>query len=363
MHTLDRETQLKPRLYIQGNEEYMGNPADDRNPEAETVDSEAIPGPLQSKKATILSGPLGPSQERATGTSDLYTELLTAVSTEGTSMPVEGEYPAPSQGMGQKRPALVRFQPLTLNDVPITRATVGGYSLDMDSIARVAKRYIPLPPVALPITFVDSRLNFYHNFFSALEKLLGQRAIDALATQGRYSSRDSNSLVPFVKQYSSEMHLKTDTQNDTFLKRIMSATFEIIPPDECLQNGTEFTVIANLYGFPYIEPGMRMKAAELGAWLCAAYAQYRIDWNNAFKSTGVPRFALEGVQDRYEDEMLDRPAITGTEMVVRERHRSALDNTDESNRDHRSRRTSDSRRQRSGLDKPKKSGTWPFGFT
>lgn len=258
--------------------------------------------------------------------------------------------------------SLPRFQPLSLRGIPLTRTTIGGYTQDVESITHIASTCVPLPPVALPITFVDSNLNFLHNFFSALESQLGQEFTDALAVRGTYSNQEASSLVPFVRMYCTGTYAKTDTQADLFLKRVLYATFRILPQEEYVPGKGEFTVIGNLYGFQYIEPGMRMGSGDLAMWLSSSYSQYRIEWNNAFKSTGIPKFARMGVQDRYEGDIVEEAASTEQQLVLRPRKHEGS-HADRSEKDERrSRRTSESRRNRPEQSRVRKASTWSFGL-
>lgn len=193
-----------------------------------------------------------------------------------------------------------KFKPLTINGTTLTGATIGGYKLNMSDLAKEAKAVLPLPPVFLPKIFRDDDLNFTHHFFQGLEMIGGRSFITDIASLGTYSRTDIPGLEKIIRQLVTEGYVAADADLLTFVKRVVSSTFELgddakLPKGECL-----FLVKANLYGFQYIEPGMICREPDLKMWLNLAHSQYKTSWFNTFKSSGIPTFALDGVQDRYD---------------------------------------------------------------
>jgi len=201
--------------------------------------------------------------------------------------------------------SLDRFKPLVLNGVSMTKATIGGYALDMASMAKQAAKVAPLPPVLLPLIFKDNDLNFMHHFFNGLEVLGGRAFICMIAETGRYSREDAGQIGPLVKALATSGYSEDDTDLVVFVKRVMSTTFEVAQAIGELRHEDRFLVKSNFYGFQYIEAGMLCMEPDLKMWLHSAHMQYRSLWFNAFKSSGIPSFALDGVQDRYTE----RPGI------------------------------------------------------
>lgn len=193
-----------------------------------------------------------------------------------------------------------RFKPLTLNGVSMTRATIGGFDLDLASLANQAATVIPLPPVSLPVIFQDSDLNFMHHFFQGLEIQAGREFIVTVAELGRYSQHDKIKIGPYIKALIGTGYVEKDTELVIFVKRVISTTFELQEPHSGNPQDETYLVKSNFYGFQYIEGGMRCQEQDLRMWLHSAYTQYRNLWFNAFKSSGMPVFAIEGVQDRYD---------------------------------------------------------------
>lgn len=197
---------------------------------------------------------------------------------------------------------LDRFKALTINGTSMTEASIGGYQLDMSKTAQAAREYVPLPPVALPIIFVDKDLNFAHHFFNGMEHILGRQFLLKIAEIASYSARDSDGILATVKEIIDSGYIESDDELTIFVKRVLRATFEPMTTSHIGQGDTALLVRTNLYGFQYIEQGMSCKESDLKMWIHLAYMQYKLAWFNAFKSSGVPSFALEGVQTRYESD-------------------------------------------------------------
>jgi hypothetical protein len=219
--------------------------------------------------------------------------------------------------------SLDRFKPLVLNGVSMTKATIGGYSLDMASMAKQAAKVAPLPPVLLPLIFKDNDLNFMHHFFNGLEVLGGRSFICMIAETGRYPREDAGKIGPLVKALATSGYAEDDTDLVVFVKRVMSTTFEVVQAIGELRHEDRFLVKSNFYGFQYIEAGMPCMEQDLKMWLHSAHMQYRSLWFNAFKSSGIPSFALDGVQDRYAEPRTQQPEHrAGQTAPQREERRS-----------------------------------------
>lgn len=198
--------------------------------------------------------------------------------------------------------SMSKFRPLKLNGVSITDATIGGYSLDLKGLAKAAAEVVPLPPVALPRIFSDEDLNFYHHLFNGLEIFSGRDFIVKHAETGIYSAGDIGVLSPLVNSLITTGYIEGEDELVVFIKRVFSVTFSILESPSSSTAGGKFLVKSNFYGFQYIEGGMVCREPDLKMWLHAAYKAYSLCWFNAFKSTGVPAFALKGVQDRYDSQ-------------------------------------------------------------
>jgi hypothetical protein len=195
--------------------------------------------------------------------------------------------------------SLDRFKALTLNGMTLTEATIGGYRLDIASLSKKAAAVLPLPPIALPLIFLDTDLNFSHHFFQGLEIIAGRQFIVNLAEVRKYHGDDEIIFGPLIKDLVQSGYMEGDADLVVFVKRVISTTFEILREDSRPGESDVFLVASNFYGFNYIESGMQCREQDLKMWLQSAYSQYRNLWFNAFKSSGVPDFALDGVQDRY----------------------------------------------------------------
>jgi hypothetical protein len=166
--------------------------------------------------------------------------------------------------------SLDRFRPLILNGVSMTKATIGGYALDMASMAKQAAKVAPLP-VLLPLIFKDNDLNFMHHFFNGLEVLGGRSFICMIAETGRYSRDDAGKIGPLIKALTTSGYSEDDTDLVVFVKRVMSTTFEVVQAIGELRHEDRFLVKSNFYGFQYIEAGMPCMEQDLKMWLHSAH--------------------------------------------------------------------------------------------
>lgn len=326
MHTLDNETQLKPRVYgpaASGQEPMASAPAS--TPPDESTDQ------VGDLIRALATGPdIGttppPSRGNTSTPSDVMTYRTDGGDVEIATMSGGTSYYTDKDVQFNYRGSLQRFQPLQLNGKTLTAASIGGYVLDLNRAAEKAAEYAPLPPAMLPIIFHDRELNFSHHFFCGLEVLVGRKFLDNIVKSGKYSASDEIKLLPAIKGLVTAGMKENDSELTVFVKRILSCTFDTLPSAAVNQFSDALIVGSNFYGFQYIEQSMACKDTELKMWLHLEYLQYQMRWFNAFKSAGVPKFALSGVQDRYESdknpaihEATESPRLVGTEMVLHRR--------------------------------------------
>jgi len=286
LHVLDNEVSLKPRIYGPG------------------IESTGMTNPIQTQPDGHIGIQNDPfkyldHEESTTSSSDEPPiPGLNLAKMEKASSSVRY---ATDRDLGQHNHiALDKFKALAINGEELTEYTIGGFKLDMKVLAEKASEFVPLPPVALPIIFIDKPLNFKHHFFQGLEVLLGREYLEKMVLEKKYSQQDDARLLPAIKQLILSGLLDTDTELTMFVKRVLSGTFGTLPSFLGKNQDEHLIVDANLWGFVYIEPGMKMSDSELRMWISMNYATYKIAWFNAFKGSGVPSFALGGVQDRYE---------------------------------------------------------------
>lgn len=293
LHTIDNEIRLKPRTYETG----------------QIAGSTCNGGPDSIRQSLVKQAMLDAMGTR----SDPFQYQETSPSDDGTlsveplRIPTDQCFPKdnPRYSSGDhlrmgNEGSIGKFRPLMFNGVSLTEATIGGYRLDIAALAKTAAEVLPLPPVALPLIFTDTDLNFVHHFFQGLEVIAGRDFIKSVTEEKKYSRRDHNVFSPLVKRLLAEGYRQGDGDLAVFVKRVLTSTFEIVPRTGHESNEDTFLVTSNFYGFQYIEGGMLCKDPDLKMWLQTAYNQYRLVWFNNFKSSGIPAFALEGVQDRYE---------------------------------------------------------------
>jgi hypothetical protein len=131
--------------------------------------------------------------------------------------------------------------------------------------------------------------------------LIGRSTLVDLVNTNVYFNEGENLLYGLIEGMIKSGYERTDSDLTLFTKNVLTSTFSI---DESLDNslnGKHLIVDANLWGLQYIESGMQCKEADLKMWLSICYSYYRGLWFNTFKSAGIPSFALEGVQSRYEE--------------------------------------------------------------
>lgn len=199
-----------------------------------------------------------------------------------------------------KREVLRKFEPLSIGNQSLTEMSIGGYQIDLSKAAEKAKEIAPLPAAKLPKIFRDAEMNFLHHFFQGFEILIGRDTLVNLAQTNVYSNQGDNLLYQLIEKMIKTGYERTDDEITLFSKKVITSTFELDPCNEHDGNEKRLIVAANLWGFQYIESGMQCREADLKMWLSINYNHFRTIWYNTFKSSGIPAFALEGVQSRYE---------------------------------------------------------------
>lgn len=202
--------------------------------------------------------------------------------------------------LAQHRGSLRRFEALKLGDKSLTGVSIGGFDVDLTEVASEVRKVAPLPPSKLPVIFKDNELNFLHHFIQGLEIILGRETLLCIADGKKYYDGRPKQLMPILESMIKEGYDRADNEIAIFTKKVITSTFKLL--NEVTGEGGEqmLGVATNIWGFQYIEQGMQCKEADLQMWLSTCYQHYKIVWFNTFKAAGVPAFATEGVQTRYE---------------------------------------------------------------
>jgi hypothetical protein len=142
-------------------------------------------------------------------------------------------------------------------------------------------------------------LNLYHHFFNGLERVLGCRVVEELTNAKKFYEDDTTPYVDvIVGLMRGEFASKGDPAVD-LVAQMMKNTMEVQKPRAREEWTARLLVVANVYAFDYIETGQTIGEADVRMWLSTAAISYRTHWFAAFKDSGVPLFAYEGVQNRY----------------------------------------------------------------
>lgn len=198
--------------------------------------------------------------------------------------------------MEKNRNSLNRFEALSIHGQTLTGISIGGFDIDLGKAAEKTMEIIPLPPSKLPVIFVDETLNFYHHFFQGMSSLIGQSAVEFIARSDLHYGDDDPILVPLVEDMISSGYEKTDTESILLIKKVFASTFEPTEYRQKSETGPRLKVVANLWGFQYIECGMQMAEVDMKMWFSICYSHYRTSWFNTFKTTGIPAFATQGIR-------------------------------------------------------------------
>lgn len=198
--------------------------------------------------------------------------------------------------MEKNRSSLNKFEALSIQGQTLTGISIGGFNIDLSKAAEKTMEIVPLPPSKLPIIFLDENLNFYHHFFQGMVALIGQVSLDFITRSEHHYDDDDPILLPMVEDMIAAGYEKNDTESTLLIKKVLASTFEPTEYRQRSDNGPRLKVVANLWGFQYIECGMQMAEVDLKMWFSICYSHYRTIWFNTFKTTGIPSFATQGVR-------------------------------------------------------------------
>jgi hypothetical protein len=196
------------------------------------------------------------------------------------------------------RDSLDRFASLAINGEKLNELSIGGFQLDLEKTATKAREVVPLPASKLPKIFLDKELNFYHHFFQGLGFILGHEQVELLATGDIYADDVARDITHMIEEILLTGYNKSDNELTILIKKIVISTFEFEDHARHRSEDGLVNVASNLWGFQYLEQGMQCRESDLKMWITMCHNHYKTLWFNAFKATGVPKFALKGVQTR-----------------------------------------------------------------
>jgi hypothetical protein len=191
----------------------------------------------------------------------------------------------------RNRASLRKFEPLSIDGNSLISMSIGGFNIDVPKAAQKAQEVLPVPAAKLPLIFVDETLNFYFHFFDGMGRVVGHDLIELISTCDHHVETCDTDLIDAIEEMLRCGFERTDSEQLTFLKKTMIATFDFAESRNRKGESQTLTVAANLYGFQYIEPGMRMKENDLRDWINRCHGHFKTLWFNTFKSTAVPSFA------------------------------------------------------------------------
>lgn len=211
----------------------------------------------------------------------------------------ERRFLIPEHIQDSKETSLKRFAPMIVDGHRFTGLAIGGYKLDPDAALKKAQTALQRQPIALPKIFSDDDLTVYHHFGRGLEAILGSGTIREITSAPLVHGDPQRKLITALADMVSDEIEAGEVEHIKFARQAMQSMFERTTGPASKGSPPALLVIMNLYGFPYIEPGMILDDANARHFLQALYASYKLLWFGLMKDTGLPYFALEGVQDRY----------------------------------------------------------------
>jgi len=369
LHVLNRNDQLKPRLYgsIQQDVSKYEDSDSDVMPDLIPATSSSIPAPLRSlttnqirqKGRQLTYEQMFGSSPTTTDSTDstdqcIGTDIQREFKTNSRLFANARETTGPQQNYddidmrADNRRVLRKFESLKIGTKSLVGLSIGGYAVDLSKAAQKAKEIMPFPQSKLPLIFIDDDLNFLHHFFQGLESLMGRETVLTIVKTQSHFNRTESLVFPLIADMLTRGYERTDNELTIFTKKVLMATFEADPGNEYNEEGKTLNVAANLFGFQYIESGMQCKEADLKMWLSICYSHYRTVWFNTFKSAGIPDFALEGVQARYESKDSDvhkHPGDMDWSFLQENREKTMIISDRKKPREHRDR---EHRKQRKG---------------
>jgi hypothetical protein len=352
LHILNNDNQLKPRKYQKGQDESTKIQMIERELKVQPRQFVKIESGVSRYQEFDDSSNSDENEPINHLTSDsAYQQALAAVEMsnqlkyEKSKSMLSGNFQSGQDMMKDNREVMKKFEALKIGDQSLTSMSIGGYAIDLRKAAQKAKEVAPLPPAKLPIIFKDSDMNFYHHFFQGLEMLIGRSTLIDLVNTNAYFNEGENLLYGLIEEMIKTGYERSDTELTVFTKTVLTSTFSIDESSEHCISGKHLVVDANLWGLQYIESGMQCKEADLKMWLSICYSHYRMLWFNTFKSSGIPAFALEGVQSRYEEKPIHRVAVQQQNSAVNngamdqqmELFKRNIDKLERSNKKHESR--------------------------
>lgn len=225
---------------------------------------------------------------------ETITELndeIEALSLASRKVHSAGRLKTDSDLMTEKRVHLRKFEPLRVDGRTISGMSIGGYQIDLEETARKAREILPIPASRLPVIFVDEELNFYHHFFQGLSLNLPGHDIDFFCSNHIADGQRSQVIADELNEIIETGYEKDDSELTILLKKVLTSTFEPLQQRRYKSSTIRWEVVANLWGFQYIEPGMTCRSEDIAMWLQMSYSHYRLLWFNNFKSTTIPKFA------------------------------------------------------------------------
>jgi len=307
LHVLNSDDRLKPRKYIKMENDQVKNENQIINPYEEDLQFHAPTRTFTG--STDRSGPFQYLSDNSSESNDFgvdYERALAAVESSSIikenikSHNKQDKFQNDTALLRDKREILKKFEALKIGEQSLTDMSIGGFQIDLSKAAQKAKEIAPLPAARLPIIFRDGEMNFLHHFFQGFEILIGRDTLVELANTNVYRNQGDHLLYSLIEKMLKVGYERTDDEITIFSKKVLTSTFEMDPCNEHDNDEKRLIVAANLWGFQYIESGMQCREADLKMWLSINYNHFRTIWYNTFKSSGIPAFALEGVQSRYE---------------------------------------------------------------
>jgi hypothetical protein len=223
------------------------------------------------------------------------------------------------------RVLLNRFDPLRMNDQSLTGVTIAGFKVDIPMVITKIQELAPLPESKLPNIFVDQDLNFFHHFFKGMEMLLSEALFNTIVRMSRLIENGDVKLITKLHEFMHEGYKEKDTELTVLVKKVLRSTFDTSAVVDKSKPMMGLLVVANLWGFRYIEPGMRVSDAELKMWLHNSYQYYHTLWFDTFKSSGVPAFAREGVIQKSDRGLINYRGSTQSSQVTHHKRESHKD--------------------------------------
>jgi len=297
----------------------------------------------------------------------LYEEVIRKITSQAGRMTINDERMKQANlvdaedMLANNRDMLRKYEPLRIGKNALTEMSIGGFTVDLGKAAQKASEVVPLPPARLPKIFIDPEMNFNHHFFQGLERLIGREQVLDIVKKRRYYTNEDLVLLPLIEGIVKAGYEKKDTNLTVFTKSVLSSTFELDERTSIDSPHRGLLVAANLWGFQYIEAGMECKEADLRMWLRICYNKFENIFFNTFKDSGMPDFALEGVQARYEPVQKYQPIGADQAAILNEHQELVRKTSFDDFDDNRSIRTARTHRRRRTRKQEPSIGSLLFG--